>query len=156
MIDTISLTPHTAAVVQRSTSLPDVILIEDNPHDVHFLRLALSEMGVHVKLHVAEDPVHAFALMAEPSVTPAVIILDLNLPLIKGPSVLREMRTAGRWKDVPVIVLTSSAAEDDIDQCLELGANAYKIKPAYFDGYLAFARYLTSYLTEPSARLPKA
>jgi CheY-like chemotaxis protein len=147
MIDTIGA-PQTAAIQRRSTGLPDVILIEDNPSDVQLIRLALAEAGVQANLHVAADPVRAFALMAEPSVTPAVVVLDLNLPLIKGASVLREIRKGGRWKDVPVVVLTSSHAEGDIDRCIELGANAYKVKPALFEGYLAFARYLASFLTD--------
>ncbi|MBA3708986.1 MAG: response regulator [Planctomycetes bacterium] len=149
MNETLETVPKPSAIVQRSTGYPDLILIEDNPHDVQLIRLAILEVGIQANLHVAEDSVRAFELMAGLAAPPAVVVLDLNLPLIKGASILCEIRHGSRWKDVPVIILTSSQSERDIEECIKLGATAYKSKPALFEGYVEFARSLVGYLSPP-------
>ncbi|MBA2479383.1 MAG: response regulator [Planctomycetes bacterium] len=135
------------AIAQRSSGYPDIVLIEDNPSDIELIRLALIEAGFQTNIHVAQDSVRAFELMASLATPPRVIVLDLNLPLIKGATILCEIRHGSRWKDVPVVILTSSQAERDIEECIKLGATAYKSKPALFDGYVAFAHSLARYLT---------
>jgi two-component system response regulator len=142
----ISTAPRQAALVQRPTGSQDVILIEDNPHDAKLLRLALAEAGIRAQLHVAAEPVRAFELLAGLTTPPALVILDLNLPLIAGAAILGDIRVSRRWAEVPVVVLTSSLLERDIDACIELGANGYKLKPASFEGYHALARYEATFL----------
>jgi CheY-like chemotaxis protein len=139
-------TEKPARISQRATALPIVVLIEDNPDDIRLIRLALDEAGLHVNVQVAEGSTQAFELMGKLPRPPAVVVLDLNLPLVKGEAILREIRNGGAWNDVPVIVLTSSQAERDIDACLKFGASAFKSKPPLFDGYVEFARSLVRYL----------
>jgi two-component system, chemotaxis family, response regulator Rcp1 len=146
MATTIATAPKPSAIVERSTGYPDMILIEDNPHDVELIRLALYDAHIQANLHVAEDSVRAFELMSALAAPPALVVLDLNLPLIKGAAILCEIRHGSRWKDVPVIVLTSSQSERDIEECIKLGATAYKTKPSVFEGFVEFAYSLTRYL----------
>jgi two-component system response regulator len=130
----------------RGQALARVVLIEDNPGDVELIRLSLAEVGLQPRLHVAIDAHRARELMASLDAPPALILLDLNLPIITGDTFLRELRAAGPWRETPVIVLTSSHLERDFERCFTWGATAFKTKPASFDGYIAFANSLRRYL----------
>jgi CheY-like chemotaxis protein len=130
----------------RELAIAQMVLIEDNPGDIELVRLALAEAGLQPRLHVAIDAHRARELMRTLAAPPALIILDLNLPMITGDAFLRELRAGGPWREVPVIVLTSSHLERDYERCFTWGASGYKTKPGDFDGYLAFAHSLRRYL----------
>jgi len=113
----------------------DVLLVEDNPGDVRLTREAFEESQIANTLHVVADGMEAQAFLEKDgeyadAPTPDLILLDLNLPRKDGTEFLAELREeAPELARVPVIVLTSSRAEEDIIKSYELRANAYMTKP---------------------------
>lgn len=118
----------------------EVLLIEDNPGDVELTREALAESKVAVNLSVAGDGVDALAFLRregkhEDAPRPDLIILDLNLPKKDGRQVLEEMKADRALSTIPVVVLTTSEAEEDVLRSYELHANAYVTKPLDFSRF---------------------
>lgn len=115
---------------------PSILLVEDSPEDVELARLALARAGSPHPLVVAEDGATALdRLAAGEKPVPALVLLDLKLPRVDGMTVLREMRRRERTRFVPVVVLTSSAAERDIHDAYAAGANGYVVKPMDFHSF---------------------
>jgi len=138
-----------------STVAALILLVEDNPGDAELLRQALSERGADVEVQVADTAVRAFEyLKGQPphghNRTPDLVVLDLALPVIQGHKVLDVIKHNEDWRDLPVIVLSSSAAPRDRELCERLGARAYIVKPATWNDYLALADRLTRAATEGS------
>lgn len=141
----------------------DILLIEDNPHDVeltlHAFRKHNLTKGIHVIRNGAEalDFVHCTGLYSgrDPLTSnPKVILLDLNVPLADGHYVLRQIRCSDHGKKVPVVVLSSSREARDIFQSYQLGANSYIVKPTNFDEFKEPARTIAAYwlqLNQPPA-----
>ena len=118
-----------------------ILLVEDNPADVHLVEIALGEMRSAAKLYVVQDGFEALDfLRRQPPFSaaprPDLVFLDLNLPRLGGHQVLRERRDDPALRETPVIVLTTSDAASDIHIAYELGANSYVIKPASFEAFL--------------------
>ncbi len=118
----------------------EILLIEDSQGDIRLIREALREIsGEHV-LHVVNDGVEALAFLNRtgPYVSaprPDLILLDLNLPRKNGREVLNEIKADAQLRDIPVIVLTISTAEEDIQTAYRLHANCYVIKPVNLDTF---------------------
>ena len=136
-----------------------ILVIEDNPGDVRLIEEALKE-GVANGHHVsrAADGIEAQKLLSREgpyasAPVPDLILLDLNLPGIDGRELLREIKATPKLKRVPVIVLSSSKAEEDILRTYELNANAYVTKPVQVDDFLRTIRSLEEFWTTV-ARLP--
>lgn len=113
----------------------EILLIEDSPADVRLTTEAFKDAGVHSNLHVARDGLDALAFLRhEDKYTdvprPDIILLDLNLPKKDGREVLAEIKADESLKRIPVIVLTTSQAEQDITKTYDLHANCYITKPA--------------------------
>ena len=115
----------------------DVLLIEDNLHDAEFAMRVLREEHPHVRiLHFQDGRVAleflfrkgAYAYRTDPHV-PKVILLDLKLFALSGLEVLRALKSDVRTRCVPVVVMTSSLEDSDLDQAYESGANSYIVKP---------------------------
>ncbi|MCC5845483.1 MAG: response regulator [Verrucomicrobia bacterium] len=114
--------------------LLDVLLVEDNPGDVRLAREALKEGKLHVRLHVVSDGEAACDYLFqrgryEDARRPDLILLDLNLPLKNGQEVLKEIKADDSLKIIPVVVLTTSEAEEDVMQSYSLHANCFVSKP---------------------------
>jgi two-component system, chemotaxis family, response regulator Rcp1 len=112
----------------------EILIIEDNPGDVRLMLEALREENLNCRLHVAADGVEALALLRGQTVTaafprPDLIFLDLNVPKKDGREVLAELKGDPALRRIPVIVLTTSAAEQDILKAYDLHANCYITKP---------------------------
>jgi len=112
----------------------DILLVEDNPGDVRLTREAFEEGQIANNLHVATDGVEALEFLHQrgdhvDAPRPDIILLDLNLPRKNGDEVLAEIDDDPVLSRIPVIVLTSSEAEEDVVQSYELQANAYLTKP---------------------------
>ena len=118
-----------------------VLLVEDNDADVRLTREALREAGEDVRLSAVGDGEHALAYLRreagfEGAPRPDLVLLDLNLPRMDGREVLDEMRADERLVRIPVIVLTSSAAGQDVEACYARGANAFVVKPQELDAFI--------------------
>ena len=119
----------------------EILLVEDNPGDVRLTREALSEGHVRNNLTVAKDGVEALAMLRrEPrhgeAPRPDLVLLDLNLPRMDGRQVLAEMKSDPDLRRIPVVVLTTSKAEEDVLRSYDLHANSYITKPVDFDQFI--------------------
>jgi two-component system response regulator len=123
-----------------------ILLVEDNPDDEALTKRAFAANNIHNEIHVARDGAAALEfLFADGGVLPAVILLDLKLPKIDGLEVLRRVRADGRTKLLPVVILTSSAEEQDLIAGYSLGCNSYVRKPVDFDEFVRAASQLGLY-----------
>jgi CheY-like chemotaxis protein len=119
----------------------EILLAEDNPGDVKLTEKALERGQVLNNLHVVNDGVDALADLRQEgeyadAKRPDLILLDLNMPRKGGKDVLEEIKDDDILRRIPVVVLTSSSAEEDIVQSYDHHANAYLTKPVDFDGFL--------------------
>jgi CheY-like chemotaxis protein len=118
-----------------------ILLVEDNPGDVRLTREALKEGKLLNELYVAQDGVEALAFLhhegrfAE-SPYPDIILLDLNLPRMDGRELLALIKQDQRFKRIPVVVLTTSKAEEDVIKSYELHANCFITKPVGLDQFI--------------------
>lgn len=118
----------------------EILLVEDSPADVLITREAFEEAKLLNTLHVVEDGVQALEFLhQEGSFTsaprPDLILLDLNLPRKNGREVLAEIKSDVAFKSIPVIILTTSSADDDILNAYDLHANCYVVKPVGFESF---------------------
>jgi chemotaxis family two-component system response regulator Rcp1 len=116
----------------------DVLLIEDNPGDVRLTQEAFRAANKAVQLHVACDGIEAMAFLRKQGAyfdapRPALIVLDLNLPRMDGRQVLAHIKKDDSLKAIPTVILSTSAAEADIDTTYQLQANCYITKPTLVD-----------------------
>lgn len=119
----------------------EIMLVEDNPGDVRLTVEAFKECRVRNNLHVVWDGVGAMAFLRQEgeyahAPRPDIILLDLNLPGKDGREVLSEVKGDPNLKRIPVVILTTSSAEEDILKSYDLHANCYITKPASLEGFL--------------------
>ena len=120
----------------RETTVPiNILLVEDSPSDAKLTAKTFGKAKVLNKLHIVEDGVEAIDFLNqvapyEEAPRPDLILLDLNLPRKNGRKVLAEIKEDPHLQNIPVVVLTTSAAEDDILTSYRLRANCYITKPA--------------------------
>ncbi len=121
--------------------LAEILMVEDNPGDVRLTREAFAYAGISGRLNVVHDGVEALAYLRRETpfleaARPDLILLDLNLPRKDGREVLAEIKADPLLKRIPVVVLTSSQAEEDVLRAYSLCANCYIPKPVLFDQFL--------------------
>ena len=135
----------------RSTVRPrEILLIEDSPSDADLAREALGQGKILNNLHFVEDGVEAmkFLRRKEPYLRvsrPDLILLDLNLPKKTGVEVLTEIKTDQSLKLIPVVILSTSAAQEDIIQSYSLHANCYITKPVDFVQFTKVIRLIEEF-----------
>lgn len=123
----------------------DILLVEDNPGDIRLTQEAFEEGHINNELHVVRDGERALDFLFqrgqfEDAPTPDLVLLDLNLPRVDGLDVLREIDDDPELRQIPFIVLTSSAAEEDVVASYELHSNAYLTKPIDPDEFVDLVR----------------
>jgi CheY-like chemotaxis protein len=128
----------------------EVLLVEDNPGDVRLTQEALKDGRVLVNLTVAYDGVEALEILHRSGVhaakaRPDLILLDLNLPKKNGREVLETIKADDDLKRIPVIVMTTSKAEQDIHRAYHLNANCYVTKPVDLDEFLNVVRSIEDF-----------
>jgi CheY-like chemotaxis protein len=128
----------------------EILLVEDNPGDVRLTREALTANKVRNTLHVVADGVQALAFLRKQgkhanAPRPNLILLDLNLPKKDGREVLAEIKGDGNLRRIPVVVLTTSGAEEDILKAYDLNANCYVTKPVNFDSFIQVVKSIESF-----------
>jgi two-component system response regulator len=128
----------------------DILLVEDSPDDVILTREAFAESKILNELYVVEDGVEAMKFLNreeeyEQVPIPDLILLDLNLPKKSGIEVLEEIKNQEKLKKIPVVVLTTSKAEEDIIRSYDLHANCYITKPVDLDKFINIVKSLTDF-----------
>ncbi len=119
----------------------EILLVEDNPGDVRLTQEAFREGKIRNNLYVAEDGVEGLAFLRREgkyadSPRPDIILLDLNLPKKNGIDVLAEIKTDEELKRIPVVILTTSVAEQDVLRSYDQHANCYIVKPVDLEQFL--------------------
>jgi two-component system, response regulator len=117
----------------------DILLVEDNPQDVEFTLRALTKHNLANRVQVARDGAEALEYIFADDDRFAnrlkLILLDLKIPKLSGWEVLQKLKGDERTKTIPVVVLTSSHEDRDIEECYRLGVNSYVVKPVEFDNF---------------------
>ena len=131
----------------------EILLVEDNPGDVRLTREALKDAKVRNNLHVTMDGVEALAFLRKEGAhravpRPDLILLDLNLPKKNGREVLEEIKQDPSLQHIPVVILTTSQAEQDVFESYRLRANAYVTKPVDLEQFLRVVQSIEEFWLE--------
>ena len=137
----------------NETSPMDILLVEDNPHDLELTLRALKKANISNRIEVARDGVEALDLVfcrgpyagRKIGDGPRVILLDLKLPKIDGLEVLRAIKGDARTRSIPIVVLTSSKEQRDVVDSYNLGVNSYIVKPVNFERFAEAVKELGFY-----------
>ncbi len=146
----------------RNAGAPvDILLVEDNPGDYRLTKEALKEGKVYNNLHWAQDGVEAIEFLKrrgkyDAAPRPDIILLDLNLPKKDGREVLSEIKRDEALRTIPVVILTTSKAEEDVLRSYDLHANCYVTKPVDLDKFIVVVqsidRFWLTVVTLPPGR----
>jgi two-component system, chemotaxis family, response regulator Rcp1 len=133
----------------------DVLLVEDSPGDVRLTREALRDANVQLALHVASDGIEAMEFLGREgrfsaAPRPSLILLDLNLPRLDGREVLQAIKGDPSLMSIPVVILTTSESQADVQRSYRLHANCYITKPVNLDAFIEIFHFWLSV-----ARLPR-
>jgi len=131
----------------------EIVLVEDNPHDVELALRAFKKHNLMNKVWVLRDGAEALEYFfcegayadRENNAYPKVILLDLKLPKLSGIEVLARLKADSRTRHIPVVVLTTSDEDSDIQRCYDLGVNSYIVKPVDFMKFMEVVRNLGMY-----------
>jgi CheY-like chemotaxis protein len=150
----------TGAIPYDGTPI-EVLLVEDDPGDVLMTQEAFEEHKVRNRLTVVSDGAEALSYLRREgpyadAVRPDLILLDHNLPRRDGREVLREIKNDGDLGQIPVVVLTTSAADEDILRSYQLHANAYVTKPVDFQRFIAVIRQIDDFFVSVVKLPPRA
>jgi CheY-like chemotaxis protein len=136
-------------------NIVEILLVEDNPHDVELALHALKKNHLTNRIHVVRDGAEALEFIFctgkysdrsnESCHQPKVILLDLKLPKVDGLEVLRRIKSDVQTKTIPVVMMTSSREERDVVESYRLGVNSYIVKPVDFDQFTEAVRQLGMY-----------
>ncbi len=144
---------------QSNGSLVEILLVEDNPGDVRLTQEAMKEGKMRNNLSVARDGVEAMAFLRREgqyadAPRPDVVLLDLNLPKKDGREVLAEIKADPELRRIPVVVLTSSKADEDIINSYDAHANCYVTKPGDLEQFMEVVRSVEGFWVQ-IVKLPK-
>ena len=128
----------------------DVLLVEDDPADVLLIEEAFADNKVRNRLHRVADGVEALQFLRREGAyadapRPDLVLLDLNLPRKDGREVLAEVKADDSLRQIPVVVLTTSKAEEDVLRSYRLHANAYVTKPVDFERFIEVVRQIDEF-----------
>ena len=137
--------------IQPSLTPPTVLLVEDSPADIYIVRESLKKHLKSFQLEVIQDGEKAFDAIAaaesnENTTTPALCILDLNLPKRSGKEILKRIRGSPKFANVPVLIFTSSDSPVDRAETAQLGATAYFRKPHDLEEFMCIGKVVQSVL----------
>ncbi len=139
--------------------LVEILLVEDNPGDVRLTKEAMKEGKIRNNLSVASDGVEAMAFLRREgkyadAPRPDVVMLDLNLPKKDGRSVLKEIKEDPNLRRIPVVILTSSKADEDVLNSYDLHANCFVTKPGDLEQFIDVVRSVEGFWLQ-IVKLPK-
>jgi two-component system, chemotaxis family, response regulator Rcp1 len=134
---------------QKSVKYMEILLVEDNPADVALTKRAFKSGKVPHNVHVAKEGAEALAFLHdveyERAPRPDLILLDLNMPRVSGQEVLEKIKSNDALASIPVVVLTTSKAEEDILKTYELHANSFITKPVDWQQFVNVIRFIEEY-----------
>jgi len=125
-----------------------ILLVEDNPMDVDLTRRAFARRKVPHHIEVARDGEEALAFIPRwesNDPLPILILLDLKLPRVDGLEVLRKLKSHPQFHVIPVVILSTSTEDNDIQLAYKEGANSYIVKPVDFDQFMQIVEYIQIY-----------
>ena len=136
--------------MNSSSDKIEILLVEDNPADIRLVQEVFKEARINNKMHVTLNGEKAMQLLRRESEyahvsRPDLIILDLNLPKKDGKEVLKEIKEDMNLKTIPVIILTTSNAEDDLIETYENNANCYITKPVDLDNFIKVVKTIENF-----------
>ena len=137
--------------MNAQTAPKDILLVEDNDSDVLLTKMAFDAANLSPVFHVAEDGEKALEFLEQVGkgeARPDLILLDLNMPRLNGKQVLEAIKTDPALKRIPVVILSSSSAPRDVDECYDGHANAYVTKPSDFDDFVNVAEAIKRFWFE--------
>ncbi|SHN44622.1 response regulator [Cryptosporangium aurantiacum] len=142
-----------------STSPLEVLVVDDDAGDVLMIEEALSANEVPSHLHVVSDGVEALSFLRREdphadAPRPQLILLDLNMPRMDGREVLAAVKSDDELRSIPVVVLTTSALDEDVLRSYELRANAFVTKPVDLDQFTSIVQQIESFYGR-TVRLPR-
>ena len=111
-----------------------ILLIEDDPDDVELLEDSLKDNNVHYEMDVINDGGLVSNYLRGETGLPDIIVLDLNLPRVHGREILRKIKITSLYKDIPLIILTTSSSKEDMEYSTQYGANKFIKKPTTVEG----------------------
>jgi chemotaxis family two-component system response regulator Rcp1 len=128
----------------------EVLLVEDSPGDVRLTREAFGEVNPSIHLHVAADGLEAMAFLRREGVharapRPSIILLDLNLPKMDGREVLAQIKADSNLKTIPIVILTTSNSQVDVERGYQLQANCYLSKPVQLDAFESLVKSINDF-----------
>lgn len=128
----------------------EILLVEDNPGDIRLTQEALRECKMHNNLNIVSDGEEALNYLFckngyEDKLKPDLILLDLNLPKINGRQILEEIKKTDNLKRIPVVILTTSEAEEDIVKTYDLHANCYITKPVDLNQFIKVIKSINDF-----------
>ena len=112
-----------------------IFLIEDDMDDIELLQESLKDNSVLFTMNIVREGDKVSTYLKECTVLPHVIVMDFNLPKVHGKDILKTIKSFDGFKDVPLLVLTTSTAKDDIDYSYKMGADKYLTKPSNIKGF---------------------
>lgn len=112
-----------------------IFLIEDDMDDIELLQESLKDNNVVYTMNVIREGDRVSSYLRECTVLPHVIVMDFNLPKVHGKDILKTIKSVEGFKEIPLLVLTTSTAKDDIDYSYKMGANKYLTKPNSIKGF---------------------
>lgn len=118
----------------------EILIVDDEPGDVHLISAAVAEGRFYCNIHSAGNGVEALAYLKScqdtDALLPDLILLDLNMPCMNGRDTLAALKADTRWARIPVVVLTTSAAERDVAQAYDVGAAGFVTKPLELEQFI--------------------
>lgn len=115
----------------------EILLIEDDIDDIDLLKDALLENDVDYQMNVIMEGDKVFGYLQALTNLPEIIVMDLNLPKTDGKEILHEIRSSFHLTNIPIVVLTTSSSNEDIEYCTKMGISRFITKPATLDGWNA-------------------
>jgi len=136
-----------------AAKMVEILLIEDNPGDIRLVKEVFKDSKLHNNLRVALDGEEAMKMLRQEgeyfkAQRPDLIILDLNLPKKNGIEVLREIKEDKSLNCIPVVILTTSNAEEDLEETCKLDANCYITKPVDLDEFIKVVKSIQNFWLE--------
>jgi CheY-like chemotaxis protein len=127
-----------------------ILIAEDDADDRFLLKAAFEENGFKDNLHFVENGVEVLEYLGsiksnDPAQLPRLILLDLNMPKKDGREVLKELKNDAKFKNIPIVIFSTTNNEQEMRRCYELGANSYITKPNSFESLLKTVAAIRSY-----------